>query len=241
MQRSASDAPESSPTPDRSHRLQRKRKRNVLSCLDCRRRKVKCDHGLPACGRCKQRGTARSCTYKLPPEDEPENPLELVGSPGEAALVTKRALNASHLNTPNESMATEVPLPSMPAYSDQTQTISHLEDRLRILESLVAHSTSLTGDVITPSRTAMMEQEGEIPIQPKANLFRGRGFRTQFHGASSPISLIASVCLHTSHSHRRLITPVSGSPSDHERSPSWFIIRASSERLQSSRSKVQEQ
>src|SRR5271170_512341 len=40
-----------------------KRRRIALSCVDCRRRKVKCDRSYPSCLRCKQGGHADSCVY----------------------------------------------------------------------------------------------------------------------------------------------------------------------------------
>lgn len=43
-------------------RIVRKRKRNCLSCLRCRRLKVKCNKELP-CGRCKASGNGRECYY----------------------------------------------------------------------------------------------------------------------------------------------------------------------------------
>ena len=41
----------------------RKRKRKALSCVDCKRRKLKCDRMYPACGRCIKGGYAHSCQY----------------------------------------------------------------------------------------------------------------------------------------------------------------------------------
>ena len=41
----------------------RKRRRKVLSCYDCRRKKMQCDRQSPACGRCIQVGRADTCLY----------------------------------------------------------------------------------------------------------------------------------------------------------------------------------
>lgn len=41
----------------------RKRRRAALSCLDCKRRKLKCDRTYP-CSRCQKRGHPQTCTYE---------------------------------------------------------------------------------------------------------------------------------------------------------------------------------
>jgi Fungal Zn(2)-Cys(6) binuclear cluster domain len=191
--KSSSDVPEtSSTTPDGPLPVSRKRKRNVLSCLDCRRRKVRCDHGLPACTRCTQRGVASSCTYEYSPGDE-------YGSQGDNAtenvLLTKEPPEPIIPDKPKAPMAMLSQLAPTPAYLEQKDTIAHLENRLKILEGMVAHGNS------APSIAAVSDLHGAIPRQPEANFFKGRGFRTQFYGASCPNSVLASVC------HRRLFMP----------------------------------
>ena len=42
-----------------------KRNRGLLSCLECHRRKQKCDRLLP-CRDCVQRGVPQKCNYKIP-------------------------------------------------------------------------------------------------------------------------------------------------------------------------------
>lgn len=45
---------------------QRQRKRVPISCLQCRRRKVKCDKQKPACGGCSRNGVGYQCQYLEP-------------------------------------------------------------------------------------------------------------------------------------------------------------------------------
>lgn len=179
-----------STTPDGSVRLQRKRKRNVLSCLDCRRRKVKCDHGLPACSRCRLRDMASSCTYEVLPGDEYGNHEEFVEPQDELKGPANGGRAPSYSHPPNGPKAKEVSLVPLPAFLEQKETIARLEDRLRLLERVVARDVSGA-----PSATGIFEQHSEKPRQPETHLFKGRGFRTQFYGASCPTSLLASVCL----------------------------------------------
>lgn len=67
-----------------------KRRRLALSCVDCRRRKVKCGRETPACVRCVRGGLGEKCQYvayddrsgalPTPTEDGAENHHQ--GSPG---------------------------------------------------------------------------------------------------------------------------------------------------------------
>ncbi|KUI67745.1 Oleate activated transcription factor 3 [Cytospora mali] len=50
--------------PDGDNSRARKRNRKTLSCVHCRRSKVKCDRGIP-CGRCSKTGRKEKCSYGL--------------------------------------------------------------------------------------------------------------------------------------------------------------------------------
>src|ERR1700755_3574115 len=58
-------------SPDAAGGSERKRRRKVLSCYDCRRRKLQCDRGMPACGRCTKAGQAATCIYLDDATDTP--------------------------------------------------------------------------------------------------------------------------------------------------------------------------
>ena len=45
----------------------KRRKRAPLSCLQCKRRKVKCDKDRPACGGCVKNGVGHLCEFVDPP------------------------------------------------------------------------------------------------------------------------------------------------------------------------------
>jgi hypothetical protein len=77
----------------------------------------------------------------------------------------------------------------MSAYLEQRDMIARLETRLNILEAAVANGHS------TPCTALKPEIQGNVPRQPEANFFKGRGYRTQFYGASCPSSVLVSVCL----------------------------------------------
>ena len=187
---SSSGIPENASTTSDGHvPVSRKRKRNVLSCLDCRRRKVKCDHGLPACSRCRQRGVASSCTYEYSLGDEYGHQGESAIPADEDLSMTAKAPEPPTSGHPDGPITTHIPPAPMSAYLEQRDTITRLENRLKILEAAVANGRS------GPSAPPEPDPQREIPKQLEANFFKGRGFRTQFYGASCPSSILASVCL----------------------------------------------
>ncbi|CEP22229.1 unnamed protein product [Cyberlindnera jadinii] len=44
-----------------------RRQKIILSCAECRRRKIKCDHGKPVCQNCITKGSQESCSYSKSP------------------------------------------------------------------------------------------------------------------------------------------------------------------------------
>ena len=90
---------------------------------------------------------------------------------------------------PKAPVTTQIPLAPMSAYLEQQDTIARLENRLKIVETVIANGYS------APSATPKPEPREESLRQPETNFFKGRGFRTQFYGASCPNSVLASVCL----------------------------------------------
>jgi hypothetical protein len=92
----------------------------------------------------------------------------------------------------------EVPSISTPTYSAQTEAITRLEDRLKILEGIIAQGASrnvAAKEAVFPMRTMIPKEKDEKAREPETSYFKGRGFRTQFYGPSCPISLIAHVSL----------------------------------------------
>lgn len=178
-------------TPDRSLSEDRKRKRDVLSCLDCRRRKMKCDRALPACGRCQKGGIADSCTYRslVNGDDQGsggDRPVELkVGQSKRPRLsYYGQELNKSpHTNQQDE-------LPSRaPALSTQETTVKKLEARLAELERVVGRYGTAREPVKEHGASATPAGARE----PETFFFKGKGFKTQFYGATLPLNQLAHV------------------------------------------------
>jgi len=176
----------------------RKRERHVLSCLDCRRRKVKCDRQFPVCGRCEKGGNAGTCTYKsrwaaIGEIEGDEFEVDQGRNDERAEKQMRLSLggngngNAPILNE-NESLA-EAHLSTI---STHETTIKRLESRLADLERMVAQGASSTPREL-PVERASEAVDIAVARGKETSLFKGRGFRTQFYGASSPTSLLAHV------------------------------------------------
>ncbi|KAL3424666.1 transcriptional regulatory protein [Phlyctema vagabunda] len=152
----------------------RKRKRDVLSCRDCRRRKVRCDRELPTCGRCRRAGVGDLCSYESQPalaiQDEPDL---------ESAPVT---VEESQLSAKQRREVDPSDLVSTVA--SQAQTIKHLENKLALLQRTRARDA-----VANQPRGAESVEEEEGRVQ-EMRLFRGKAFKTQFFGTSHPTCLI---------------------------------------------------
>lgn len=191
-----------SSTPEKSRNEDRKRKRDVLSCLECRRRKLKCSRDFPACNRCVKGGNASSCTYKSfhgattnDHQDEPDASAE------EDSRVEKRPRGLCNLDTSNARVSTGVEVSGnfiqpTPGSIAQENAIKRLENRLASLEALLTQS-STAGKPRNEERpldqTMRSTAREGVPNQLETLLFKGGGVRTQFYGASNPTSLLAHV------------------------------------------------
>ncbi|KAL2178472.1 uncharacterized protein P884DRAFT_283904 [Thermothelomyces heterothallicus CBS 202.75] len=96
----------------------RRRRRPALSCWECRRRKVKCDHGNP-CAHCARHG--KHCVYKpFARDDSAVSPKQRSGSPGliatsntstATATTTAAATSAATSAAATIATATAIPPP----------------------------------------------------------------------------------------------------------------------------------
>jgi len=198
-------ASEASTTPEKSLLEDRKRKRDVLSCLDCRRRKLKCDRVFPVCGRCQKGGNASSCTYKTLHGSENSHQEELDASLEDDRDGEKRqrvSYGADRTNGANYTAkeATKgVTAAPIPVILTQEDIMRRLESRLSNLERGMAQGTSMAALARDKFGEAAIGTLGpkqkELRMkEPEATFFKGRGFRTQFYGPSNPMSLLAHVC-----------------------------------------------
>ncbi|KAF2845112.1 hypothetical protein T440DRAFT_483669 [Plenodomus tracheiphilus IPT5] len=145
------------------------KKRKVLSCYACRSRKMKCDRVYPVCGRCEKAGNSSLCTY---------DPRLLEESNFGA---TERGHGPIVLG----ECSPKHPTPANTASTALQWKIECQERRLETLErKLAAHKPR---DNTSPYAGFAQEE----PDIKEEMMFRGKGFKTAFHGATSIMSSIA--------------------------------------------------
>ncbi|USP79693.1 uncharacterized protein yc1106_06967 [Curvularia clavata] len=160
------DAPEGDDGP--SQRTSKKRK--VLSCYACRNRKMKCDRVFPVCGRCEKTGRRHECTYD--PRLLEESHVN-VGAPADGdapyVLVARPADSSPSVDTSNTVR--------WKATSQEKRTLS-LEQQW--VQQRAKH---------TPQFNEPIPEE---PVIAEEFMLRGKGFKTQFNGGTSVISIAST-------------------------------------------------
>ncbi|KAF2266273.1 hypothetical protein CC78DRAFT_491947 [Lojkania enalia] len=167
-------------SPDGSPEKRVSKKRKVLSCYACRNRKMKCDRVYPVCGRCQRTGRADQCTYD--PRLLEDLPMNGDGHV-EAGVGVAFAVQSEHGR--NETLSGSIQADSL------TWTLRAQERRLELLERKLAKSDG-SQDPFSNAPSHMPDfdwQEAEPKIS-EAIMFRGKGFKTQFYGSTSPLSII---------------------------------------------------
>ena len=181
-----------------------KRRRIALSCLDCRRRKLKCDRIFPACSRCRKAGHPQSCTYD---------------SEAVESAVTQysedrnRTRNYRDYSTPNGHGAPRT-VPRLPSVvrsfaadeeggrylrtqpEDTAARLYAQEERIRQLEYRIVGLEKATHGARSSECNQAELELNSIPGaggDKEAIIFRGKSFKTQFYGATHHTSYLSHV------------------------------------------------
>lgn len=169
---SRDNSPDHEDTPEK----RTSKKRKVLSCYACRSRKMKCDRVYPVCGRCRRTGRVDQCSY------DPRLLEEAHVQPGQP--LTASATNTiftMHDRGVNEEYARD-------EASDALRWKLRMQERrLEMLEARLA-ATSNSGN---PSQLKVYP--AKAPEIAEEMMFRGKGFKSQFHGTTSVMSMISQV------------------------------------------------
>ena len=198
----ATDAAELSPEGPPST----KRRRIALACLDCRRRKLKCDRTFPACTRCQKGGNAASCIY------DPDAVESIAGTTSaEGARADGQSING-HQNADHGGMTKSDTSPTSFVHHHALDTddsalaglkahIYRLENRVIGLEKLTHDPQHRYGFPVPTNSLRPSKQnvkDGAPSEEKDLMMFRGKSFKTQFFGAShnaSYLSYVGSVFL----------------------------------------------
>lgn len=173
MSNKSLDGNSRSNSPDGSPEKRPSKKRKVLSCYACRDRKMKCDRVYPVCGRCTRTGRTDQCTY------DPRLLEDLYGNPRHSED------GAPRFSSQNQTLQSNLSTESL------TWNLRTQNRRIEALETRVA---SLDG---TRGFSAPAHANGEAkqpPVQERL-MFKGRGFKTQFYGSTSQLSLLNNVMI----------------------------------------------
>lgn len=175
-------------SPDGAGGSDRKRRRKVLSCYDCRRRKVQCDRAMPACGRCVKAGQASNCLYI-------DDPVDAAGA-DVASITPTRGPLEGHMSRPIQA----------PAPENVLSRLEYQDKRVKQLEAALARAgQSQPPDPVQRLKTSKfpLTPESVAGAQPndfgatvtdkETMLLRGKSFKTHFHGTTHPGGLIAHI------------------------------------------------
>jgi hypothetical protein len=152
------------------------KKRKVLSCYACRDRKMKCDRVIPVCGRCEKTGRADQCTY---------DPRLLEDSTGNNGVQANKHHAAATLPQRAQDQQ-DLGLSSLEAIHFRART---QERRIEELERRLATEEEINDSNYSAYKRAKVDE----PAFEEQMMFRGKGFKTQFHGSTSVMSTIAQV------------------------------------------------
>jgi hypothetical protein len=178
-----------------------RRQRAILSCNDCRRRKLKCDR-LDPCNRCIKGGIADTCAYGS--EAHGSVPEDLHDTPPKKRVKTRAG--DGRLGSDSDSDAFE--------RNSRRQADTTAQERLEQLERDIA---ALQKHVPTQNQerkdqieflTHSPDLKGVSGASFVMGMLKGRGYGTHFYGASSATSVIAHVSM-TAVNH--LVVPIYGS------------------------------
>ncbi|PYI03210.1 hypothetical protein BO78DRAFT_375535 [Aspergillus sclerotiicarbonarius CBS 121057] len=157
--------------------LTRKRPRPVVSCLRCRKKKLKCDRVLP-CENCSKAGCPTDCVF---------HPDGIDGLPDQPN--SKRV----QLGNPDPPLSAERMDPARPGIGlleDFQQRLARIEDLLA-LKPLHAYAGPLKDfprETSSPTRQAT--PAGHAPPYPGTLVVKGKGTRSRYHGQNNRTTLL---------------------------------------------------
>ena len=191
------------PSPQDDNPAPHKRRRIAFSCLDCRRRKLKCDRVFPTCSRCQKSGNAESCTYDTEAVEsvltqssaERNGTRDFTVANGHGAPTT-----VPRLPSLDRSFAADGRQERRPQYhlEDTTARLYAQEERIRQLECRIIGLERAALDSRSPELAFTQAKSNEhsnsgAAVDKEAMIFRGKGFKTQFYGASHHMSYLCHV------------------------------------------------
>ena len=185
-----------------------KRRRIAFSCLDCRRRKLKCDRIYPSCGRCQKGGHPENCTYDTEAVDtlnqssaERNHVARDFSASGGFSRAIPRLPSVARSfagDDGDEVVTRRQPDDATARLYAQEERIRQLENRIIGLERITHGSgrspwpRSTRSPELTHTEHPLLDQREAA--DKDSMIFRGKSFKTQFYGASHHMSYLSHVC-----------------------------------------------
>lgn len=159
---------------DQQDRHSKKRRRKILACHDCRRRKVQCDRKTPVCTRCERSGRESFCNYDEEMNGHGDTTVEDISDTGRR--LSPSAAMRGH--TPGSGASANVSV-SREVWDD---LVSRLLDQERRLARYQSQDRSSKFSPATQSQQ-------DIPVGsayplPESLMFRRKGFKAQLWGTT---------------------------------------------------------
>lgn len=120
----------------------KRRKRAVLSCTECKQRKIKCDRNVPNCGSCVRRGVAHLCRWGDERDYLPAAPSSNI-TPSNAALMARIAQLESQVRVLQSSSTS--PLAAHDAGASERSSAQQAASRYGVSESSSGRSSRFSG------------------------------------------------------------------------------------------------
>lgn len=117
-------------SPNKVQKPKRQRNRVPVSCLACKKRKVKCDKGKPACGGCVRNGVGHLCQYINPPWIDND-----ASGGGSSPLASCQSL-LSPVKIETTSEYKQLKSQNEKTISNQKKEIENLKRQLQVLQQL---------------------------------------------------------------------------------------------------------
>lgn len=177
-----------------------KRRRIAFSCLDCRRRKLKCDRLFPSCSRCKKGGHSESCTYDSEAVASASTQSPEKHGTGDFSIANGHGIQRTVPRLPSvvRSLAAdeEEGRRPRPRLENTTARLYAQEERIRQLEyrivGLERAAYNARSPELTPSDPAK-HSSSKAAVDKEAMIFRGKSFKTQFYGSTHYTSYLSHV------------------------------------------------
>ena len=174
-------------THDGNVKMPQKRPRPILSCLQCKRKKLKCDRQNP-CIQCLKNGRSTQCSYSDFPSSNPSSQTYEViesGRPAKMARPTQVDEHRDHFALP-----TSISMHPSAAVV-KVGVIEDLQERVQRLEHQLAHQPqafTVPGDIDTDE----FSQTAPLNVNSRGVLHL-KGSSVRYHGENQKSALLRHV------------------------------------------------